>query len=629
MSKVVRAFLLALAGVLLTATPALAYLYRAPIAITENASTSYAILPVMWDSANSWMASNGFMNSTANDTRVQTLGGLNKPWMVADNKTLTAIPVPADSQTNLYFVTGEGEASAMDIIVGYDGYFTITDDPALELGDNFSVNMSGWFNTAGGAGKRVATKLGATAVWASSPTSGNITAVIPSNVNFPIIEATASSNNTAGGTTHTVDLPDDIATNDLLLVFFSSDGNPTITFPSDWTQLYQTANAAQVKAGAWYKFSDGSDDATVSVTTSASERTTHISYRISGCFFPPEVGTAATGTSVNPDPPSLAPSWGNGKTLWIANAAWDRNLTVSSYPTGFSDGIYKKTEDYDNGCGVATATSNNETATNDPGTYTVSDNEAWVANTVAVRGVISVTATGVASADCIVDVWADGTDFGIDVDGSTENSTALSGTSVPDVASSWIVSSNATPYFNYFSVSIGGVETARYEPTSMILVTTLPDVVGAYDADITWGSNPAGVGATIGSMVSSGQSSIGAAADTSTSDLLPVVGGTDWRPDAGVSATLQANPMRPLVTAVSDNTTLSEYQVWVWLGIVFVVFITVLVGANVRGHHLITGIAASAAIVLLVVWTVFPIFALVVVALAIWGGLVSERSPSL
>ncbi|MCK5640860.1 MAG: hypothetical protein KAJ19_08685, partial [Gammaproteobacteria bacterium] len=72
----------------------------------------------------------------------------------------------------------------------------------------------------------------------------------------------------------------------------------------------------------------------------------------------------------------------------------------------------------------------------------------------------------------------------------------------------------------------------------------LPDLEGAVqDGLITWGTNPAGVGATIGSMVSSGQSSsIGTTGDTSTDDILPVTGGTDWRPEAGVSAALLANP---------------------------------------------------------------------------------------
>ena len=168
-----------------------------------------------------------------------------------------------------------------------------------------------------------------------------------------------------------------------------------------------------------------------------------------------------------------------------------------------------------------------------------------------------------------------------------------------------------------------------FEPNTIISGTTLPNRTGGGNGVITWGANPTGVGVSLGSMTSSGQSDIGVVSDTSTGDILPTVGGTDWRPDTGISASLQANPMRPIVTAISDNTTLSEYQVWVWFGIILVIFVTVLVGANVRGHHLITGIAMTVAIILLVVWTIFPWGTLFIAALAVILGLVSERSPSL
>jgi len=204
--------------------------------------------------------------------------------------------------------------------------------------------------------------------------------------------------------------------------------------------------------------------------------------------------------------------------------------------------------------------------------------------------------------------------------------------SILDNANQWaMMQNNVLPYANSISISVNGTEAVRFAPSSMIIGTTLPNELnpGTNDGVITWGANPASIGAVLGSMISSGQPGIGVTDDTATSDILPVAGGTDWDRVPAVSGALLANPMRPTVTAVSDNTTLSEYQVWIWFGIIFVVFITVLVGANVHGHHLITGVAASAAIVLMVVWTVFPLLSLLVIVLAIWGGMVSERSPSL
>jgi len=173
----VRIALLVFIALLLVASPVLGYLYRASVAITETSSNAYTMLPVMWTSPNQWMADNGFMKSTALDTRVQTLGGSNKPHMVADDRTLTAIPVPADSQTNLFFATGESDLTAMDIITGQDGYLTTKDVAALEGGNNFQDDISGYIKTSE-AGDYVS-KAGAYGI--ATDGAGNATGYIGAN----------------------------------------------------------------------------------------------------------------------------------------------------------------------------------------------------------------------------------------------------------------------------------------------------------------------------------------------------------------------------------------------------------------------------------------------------------------
>jgi len=149
---------LALILVILTGSAALAYLYRVQVAITEGDSTDYTMLPVMWDQNNDWLADNGFMESDALDTRVETLSGTDKPWMVAEDRTLTSIPVDMDSQNNIYFVTGETDATSMDIITGYDGEITVPDAADLELGDSFEIEQSGWIDTDAGVDKNLVYK---------------------------------------------------------------------------------------------------------------------------------------------------------------------------------------------------------------------------------------------------------------------------------------------------------------------------------------------------------------------------------------------------------------------------------------------------------------------------------------
>ena len=154
--RIITLAMLALIGVLLIGTPVLAYIYRATYTVTSANVSAYEMLGVTTDNDtnNQWMADNGFMNSTANDTRIETLGGLEKPHMITDNATFTAIPVPANSQTNLYFTTGNSEQDFY-IIPGYGGYVTVADNTTLELGDNFTVTQSGWVPTDNGTDKNL------------------------------------------------------------------------------------------------------------------------------------------------------------------------------------------------------------------------------------------------------------------------------------------------------------------------------------------------------------------------------------------------------------------------------------------------------------------------------------------
>lgn len=127
---------------LMVALPVLAAAYYATYTITESNGTDYDMLPVTEDSPNVWLADNNFMEADALDTRIETSGGLLKPHMVARDRTLTAVPVPADSQVNLLFTTGNTDLTDLNIITGDGGYITIPDAAALELGNNFEIELT-------------------------------------------------------------------------------------------------------------------------------------------------------------------------------------------------------------------------------------------------------------------------------------------------------------------------------------------------------------------------------------------------------------------------------------------------------------------------------------------------------
>ena len=183
MKRLSKAILLSLVAALLASMPIMAAVaYRAAYTIVESGGTDYDMLPTLVSVDNQWLADNGFLQDDALDTRIETLGGAVKPHMVATNKTLTAVPVPADSQTNLYFTTANSDLNSLDIIEGYDGYVTITDDTTLELGSDFEIEQSGYVDTDAGADKNLVYKEDAFIVSVSA--EDKITVSIPGSTTF-------------------------------------------------------------------------------------------------------------------------------------------------------------------------------------------------------------------------------------------------------------------------------------------------------------------------------------------------------------------------------------------------------------------------------------------------------------
>lgn len=580
MSKFIRISLLVLVGVILTVTPVFAYLYHAPLTITETSSNSYDMLPVVWTQNNDWLADNGFMDADALDTRVQTFGGLNKPWMVAEDRTLTAVPVPADSQTNLYFTTGETPAASMDIIVGDGGTITTVYHADLELGANGSITLTdAYIDAEVGTSDTLLLKADTLRICDSDVVDNYVAAYIPSVFTVMVNQGAFT-------------------------------GQDPITTTSWAAQTFTATKSALI-----------SRVSVVNNTVSGNPANITASLRATAAGLPTGDDLAILETQACV-PAGGATTFTFNCPYFIANGSTYAIVLRKSGAGDTPQWYYSNVNPYAGGTRCTSADSG--------ATWVASAGDDYATTIYYCDG----SAVGsVTAGEHDITVEVDGATFDLTVDTTTVPEAFVG--AVPNNANNYVLYFNDTlmPYIGAFEIAPAGADAVYYQPNTMIAGTTMPNraagFVGSHDGTINWGANPAGVAAAIGSMVSSGQTDIGAIADTGTGDILPAVGGTDWRPTPGVSAALLANPLRPIVTAISDNTTLSEYQVWVWLGIIFVMFITVLVGANVRGHHLITGIAASAAIVLMVVWTIFPLLTLVIIVIAIWGGLVSERSPTL
>jgi len=150
LKRAIRVFrvllILGLAGMLF-ALPVLAA-YSATIQVIETSNTSYTELPIIADVDNTYLAANGYITATGLDTRVEA-GGVSQPHLVADDKTLFSIGVSANTTANLQYTTGNVALADMPVIVGYDGYVTITDAAALEPGSSFEIEIDGYIDTIG------------------------------------------------------------------------------------------------------------------------------------------------------------------------------------------------------------------------------------------------------------------------------------------------------------------------------------------------------------------------------------------------------------------------------------------------------------------------------------------------
>ena len=222
-------------------------------------------------------------------------------------------------------------------------------------------------------------------------------------VDYPVIEATAYSSENAYAQMHDVTLPAGIAADDLLLVFFtiSSEQDGSVLTPSGWTQLYAVTIGTKGHERCFYRVATGSEGATLTVDSSPGGGVSaSTAYRITNYDGVPSCGTAATGTSASPNPPSLSPSGGSGRFLWIAAAHTSASVSGTA-PSGYSNLLNANT-----GVGNAwhaqtlTAEREYEGATEDPGVFTITS-ALWAANTVAVRGAASLNPVVLASAGSI------------------------------------------------------------------------------------------------------------------------------------------------------------------------------------------------------------------------------------
>jgi len=209
------------------------------------------------------------------------------------------------------------------------------------------------------------------------------------------IAVAATNGGDTGSTTQSapvIRLPAGIAAGDLLIVAFSVDGKPTLTWPSGWNVLLPlttetTTHSLEIR----YKIASGSEAATFSLAQSGGGRSAHTTYRITGHdpSVAPQAAAAVIGsTGVNPDPPRLTPTAGAQTYLWLAvtsvdNVTWS---TLPSGPAGYSDVLTHSTAVGGGRARLSSARSTVAASSEDPTPFTIELSDQWIATTIAIKG---------------------------------------------------------------------------------------------------------------------------------------------------------------------------------------------------------------------------------------------------
>lgn len=194
--------------------------------------------------------------------------------------------------------------------------------------------------------------------------------------------------------TVSVNMPINISSGDLLIATGSIDTNATCDAGGGgegWTSITDQASGTQCRLKILAKIAAGSD--TLSPTLGAAVDSAWTVMRItdhgvSNVATDIEVGTAATGTNANPNPPSKTPS-ATKDWLVIAASAADDDDNVGAggtwAPTGYFEVTQVESATGTSSCFVQVAGLRINTGSAvDPGTFTLAASEEWATQTLLI-----------------------------------------------------------------------------------------------------------------------------------------------------------------------------------------------------------------------------------------------------
>ena len=209
---------------------------------------------------------------------------------------------------------------------------------------------------------------------------------------FPAVAAGNTSTEASLTTTHGVAMPVTVNAGELLLIKISTGGEPVITMPAGWQNVYTPVVFTAVSLATFKKIADGTEGGTtVNFTTDVTVKSSHIACAINawvGDLAGVVAGTAVTANSDSPNPPAVTSTWGSADNLFLTQMSIQRTAALTGYPTLYTD---NQTE-VSTGTGgqdslVAMSTRNLAANTDNPSNYAVAVERRNIAQTIVIAPV--------------------------------------------------------------------------------------------------------------------------------------------------------------------------------------------------------------------------------------------------
>jgi len=436
--------------------------YYTEFTVSDNSSTARTALPVLVNIKGQNLIDGGYVNTSANNTRV-TESTTDRIFSVSSDYVPLFVPSLLANQSRTYkLYTGNSpEWTTAPIIVGNNGYITTTDTAGapLEPGSDFAIEVKGYIDTTA-VGGNITYKAGAYRTYIGA--AENIT----SSINQAYISETLTPNAAGVITNLTIGGTAPAATN-----------WESVLTPSDSDETYVYNNGAS--QGDEYNLTNGStpiDSWSMTVTVHCVAKTT---------------GTGNVSPAVYLGGTTVQGAWqvltGDYTDYSVTLARPGGGSWTQADITSLQAGVYLQ----ETGGGSSRCTQ----------VYVV---VTYLTSSTATE----VSVAGVSSGEHIVNTTNDGTNLTLsvyDINGALEvsNSKTIGGAGCNNTASDWLwMRGNAMPYAYYLSENVSGARVLHYEPTSMISGTILPDTEGSLqNGAITWWTNPTGIEIEVGGMV--------------------------------------------------------------------------------------------------------------------------------